>query len=332
MMNHSLNDESNNQLPLVSICIPAYNAERFIAETLESALSQDYPFLEIVVSDDCSKDRTVEIVKAFENRGVKLICQEKNLGMWGNMNAVIRPSTGKYVCKLDADDLLEPEYISSMVPVMEAHPRITFAHCACRLIDVNGNYLGHERSIHGSFIREGLKEWPRYVFGLRAVNIVILRRSAFDAVGGYDSRFKYSEDWKMARDLLKIGDVYYNDRVLASYRVHDIGKMGVRLVLAKDHLIQLEDMELNWPPGVPGKKRLLHLARRRMALSLARSAAFADQTEAEELLRYLPLYGDFMSARLLLLLIRLQGSGIIRTYYRLKSRCRQAIKRLFYRA
>ncbi|MBM4275125.1 MAG: glycosyltransferase family 2 protein, partial [Deltaproteobacteria bacterium] len=75
---------------LVSICIPAYNAQRFIAATLESALRQDYPNLEIIVSDDGSADRTAEIVQAYGSRGVRLIRQARNLGMTGNMNAVIR--------------------------------------------------------------------------------------------------------------------------------------------------------------------------------------------------------------------------------------------------
>src|SRR5208282_2551149 len=216
-----------SKIPLVSICIPAYNTERFIAETLESALGQDYPNCEIIVSDDCSTDHTPEIVQNYAGRGVGLIRQEKNLGMYGNCNAVIKPSNGKFICKLDADDLLEPHYISSMAAVMESNPEVAFAHCACRLIDAEGKLLGYERSIHGSFIRQGLDEWSRYVFGSRAVNIVMIRRASYNAVGGYDERFSYSGDWKMHRDLLKLGYVFYNDAILASYRAHGTGKKGV---------------------------------------------------------------------------------------------------------
>ncbi len=317
---------------LVSICIPAYNAERFIAATLESALRQDYANLEIVVSDDRSTDRTPEIVQAYESRGVRLIRQARNLGMTGNMNAVILASRGKYAVKLDSDDLLEPGYVFSMVPVMEAHPRVVFAHCACRLIDADGKFLGYERSIHGSFIRPGLKEWPRYVFGPRAVHLLMLRRTAFEAVGGYDESFIRSQDWKLERDLLKIGDVYYNDQLLARYRCHGEGKQGLQLLRAQAHLQHLEDMEKNWPPAVPGKARLLRRARRHLALWLVLTAAQADRREALDLLNHLPPYGNFLDVRLLGHLVRSGGSGIIRLYYRQKMHLRQAVKKLFYKS
>ena len=259
--------------PLVSICIPAYNAERFISQTVESALAQDYPNLEIIVSDDCSIDRTQIILQVYNTKGVRLIKQNQNLGMHGNWNAVIRSSHGKYIVKLDADDLLAPQYVSNMVSIMEAYPEVTFSHCGCRLIDAEGRFLGYERSIRGSFIGKGFKEWPRYVLGSRAVNIVMLRRSAFDSVGGYDERFRYSGDWKMHRDLLQLGDVFYNDQILASYRSHSVNKTGVRLLQAKEHLMHLEDMAQNWPPSVPGKDRLLAQAQRIFAMGLAKSMA-----------------------------------------------------------
>lgn len=314
------------QPPLVSICIPAYNAERFIAETLESALRQDYPNLEIIVSDDCSTDGTTEIVRQHESHGVRLLQQKKNLGMHANWNAVIRASSGSYVCKLDADDLLERQYVSSMVAVMESHPKVTFAHCACRLIDVNGKFLGYERSVHSSFIRDGLEEWPRYVFGPRAVNIVMLRRSAFDAVGGYDERFAYTGDWKMHRDLLKVGDVFYNDNILASYRIHNIGKKGVLPLQAKENVLHLEDLEQNWPDMVQGKDRIMKRARRSLSIQLVKMASWATPSESEQLLKYLPLYGNFLSARALALIVRAGQSQFINSYSQIKQLLRQYLK------
>lgn len=316
---------------LVSICIPAYNAERFIAETLESALHQDYPHLEIVVSDDCSTDRTPEIVASYQARGVRWIRQAENLGMTRNMNAAIRASQGKYVCELDSDDILEPTFVSSLIGVMEANSRVSFAHCAARLIDLEGNFIGYERSIHGSFIRRGLDEWPRYVFGPRANHMLLIRRTAFDAVGGYDERFVRSQDWKLERDLLRIGDVFYNDAVLYSYRVHSVGKINLRLLRGQTHLLHLEDMEQNWPANVPGKTKLLLKARRHFANALIMSAAHAESSEAEELLKLLPLYGNFLKERIFAQLVHKGGSKIIRSYYQHKLSLRQIVKNHCYK-
>lgn len=323
---------TKDELPLVSICIAAYSAERFIAETLESALAQNYPRVEIVVSDDCSTDRTTEIVQSYEPKGVRLLRQPRNLGIHGNYNAAFRGSTGNYVCNLDHDDLLEPDYVSTLVQVMKANPRITFAHCACRVIDVHGKFQGYERSIHSSFIRKGLSEWPRYVFGPRAVNRVMIRRSAFEAVGGYDERFAMSGDWKMHRDLLKLGDVFYCDKVLSSFRSHKIGKTGREISQAKDILLHLEDMEKNWPSEVPDKQDLLYKARRMFAIGLVTSAARADANEAEQLLQFLPSYGNFVSAHILAQVVLLGGSGLIRSYVRYKSTLRQVVKKVFYKS
>jgi hypothetical protein len=158
-----------------------------------------------------------------------------------------------------------------------------------------------------------------------------LRRTAFAAVGGYDESFIRSQDWKLERDLLKIGDVYYCDQLLARYRCHDEGKQGLQLLRARAHLQHLEDMEENWPPAVPGKAGLLRQARRHLARWLVLTAAAADGREALELLNYLPHYGNFLDVRLLGHVIRSGGAGIIRAYYRQKMQLRQAVKKLFYK-
>ena len=314
----------------MSICIPAYNAERFIGETLESALAQDYQNIEFIVSDDASSDATPKIVAAYESKGIRLIRQEKNLGMTRNMNAVIRASQGKYIVKLDADDTLEPHYVSTIVPVMEAHPRVAFAHCACRLIDKDSKFLGYERSIHGSFIRTGLEEWPRYLFGPRAIHIITLRREHFEQVGGYHESF-HSQDWKLERDLLKVGDVYYHDQILAHYRCHSVGKSRLSWFRANDHLLQLEDMERLWPPEVPNKERLMQKARRHQARYLLHNAAFAEPQGARELLEFLPRYGSYPSLRPFAWLISHGGAGIFRCQYRVMLRLRQMVKKMFYK-
>jgi glycosyltransferase involved in cell wall biosynthesis len=97
--------------PLVSILIPAFDAERWIARTLESALGQTWPNTEIVVVDDGSRDCTAEIAAGFATRGVRLIRQE-NLGQCAAENRAFEECRGQFVQYLDADDLLSPDKIS----------------------------------------------------------------------------------------------------------------------------------------------------------------------------------------------------------------------------
>lgn len=76
--------------PLVSICIPTYNREKYLKHTIESALKQTYSNIEIIVSDNASDDNTVNLVKSFKDKRIHLIVQKKNIGMVPNWNACIK--------------------------------------------------------------------------------------------------------------------------------------------------------------------------------------------------------------------------------------------------
>jgi glycosyltransferase involved in cell wall biosynthesis len=96
---------------LVSILIPAYNSERWLAETLSSALDQTWPRKEIIVVDDGSLDRTFEVASSFSARGVKVV-KQANGGAPAARNAALTLAQGDYIQWLDADDLLHPEKIA----------------------------------------------------------------------------------------------------------------------------------------------------------------------------------------------------------------------------
>ena len=100
--------------PLVSILIPAYNAQHWIAETLESALAQTWKNKEIIVVDDGSRDATVDVVRRFESAGVRLVVQE-NQGAAAARNKALEVSQGDYIQWLDADDLLSPDKIEAQM-------------------------------------------------------------------------------------------------------------------------------------------------------------------------------------------------------------------------
>src|SRR5689334_11048168 len=104
---------------LVSILIPAYNAERWLAETLESALSQSWDRKEIIVVDDGSKDATLLVARSFEKRGVRVVTQA-NQGAAIARNRAFELSQGEYIQWLDADDLLAPDKIERQMHVLQS--------------------------------------------------------------------------------------------------------------------------------------------------------------------------------------------------------------------
>ena len=100
--------------PLVSILIPAYNAERWIAETLESALAQTWPNKEVIVVDDGSRDETLSIARKFESKNVSIVTQD-NKGAAAARNKAFDLCQGDYIQWLDADDLLSPNKVSAQM-------------------------------------------------------------------------------------------------------------------------------------------------------------------------------------------------------------------------
>jgi glycosyltransferase involved in cell wall biosynthesis len=104
--------------PLVSILIPAYNAEGWIADTLRSAIAQTWPRKEIIVVDDGSSDRTLAVAQQFESAGVRVVTQ-KNQGAAAARNNALTLSQGDYTQWLDADDLLAPDKIAKQMEVAE---------------------------------------------------------------------------------------------------------------------------------------------------------------------------------------------------------------------
>lgn len=130
---------SNNN-PLVSVIIPTYNSNKYIKETLESILNQSYKNLEVIITDDCSSDNTLEIVKEYKDGRIRILTNTKNLGISGNMNKGIGVSNGKYVAIMDADDWSYPYRIEKQVKLMENNPKIVLCSGYMDMCDENLNF------------------------------------------------------------------------------------------------------------------------------------------------------------------------------------------------
>ena len=113
----------NERQPLVSIITPAYNAEKYIKETIESVLGQTYKNWELIIVNDGSTDSTEEIIKSFDDSRVVLLSQ-KNSGVSSARNLGMQSSKGKYITFLDADDVLPPESLKVRVDYLESHPDV----------------------------------------------------------------------------------------------------------------------------------------------------------------------------------------------------------------
>lgn len=127
--------------PLVSIALTSYNGEKFIHEQIKSLLKQSYPSLEIVICDDCSTDRTVELVEEHKNRKIQLYRNEKNLGYIKNFEKACSLCTGEYIALCDQDDIWELDKIERLLDVLVTRPSATGVFTNAKLIDAGSNEL-----------------------------------------------------------------------------------------------------------------------------------------------------------------------------------------------
>lgn len=130
---------------LVSVIIPAYNAERFIGQAIQSVLDQTYTNWELVIINDGSTDNTAEIVKEFDDPRVTYIYQE-NRGLSAARNTAIRNANAEIIALLDSDDLWEPEFLEKMMGLIERHPDAAAVYCGFQYIDNQGKDIGIPQS------------------------------------------------------------------------------------------------------------------------------------------------------------------------------------------
>lgn len=130
----------NNAVPLVTIAVPIFNEARFIDSSLRSLRSQDYPNLEIVVSDNASTDETLEICQrhAAEDPRIRILRAECNVGVTPNFQKTLDGSQGKYFMWAAGHDLWTPNLVSECVRLLEAHPGASVAFGSCTWIDGDG--------------------------------------------------------------------------------------------------------------------------------------------------------------------------------------------------
>jgi glycosyltransferase involved in cell wall biosynthesis len=215
---------NNIYLPLVSICIPCYNAAGYIGETLRSALAQTYPNIEIIVCDDQSKDATVGIVRQFNDPRITLHINEKNLGHSGNYNKSLLSANGKYAKLLCADDLITPDCIEKQVRAFEDHPddNIVMITGAKWVINDKGREL-FKQKFPGNGVLDGKKAISmsvrrgRNLFGEPGLPLILV--SAFRKTPGVIKENIYCNDLDLWCKILRLGNLVVVNEPLFMFRL-----------------------------------------------------------------------------------------------------------------
>ncbi len=225
----------------VSVMMPVYNAEKFVSEALESVLSQDYPNLEVIVSDDASTDLTVEIVNDYSRRfpGKLVILTNKiNLGVTANCNHALSYCNGDYVSLFAGDDIMLPGKISKQVAALDACPTAVLCYHPVEMFESS---TGEILTVTNKNAREDVHSFKDMLLklGIPGGCSIMVRKVAIPS-GGYDSRLKTVSDWLFFLEISLKGDIIKVDELLARYRRHSSGTSHISLPLLRESLSALD--------------------------------------------------------------------------------------------
>lgn len=206
---------SNNFMPAISIILPAYNAELTIKESIESILNQDFTDFELLIINDGSNDNTQKIIESYKDSRIKLINNEKNYGLIYSLNKGLDNASGKYIARMDADDISMPHRLKRQFDFMEANPEVIV--CGSKI-----RYFGQKKFIPPFKAPKTDYECKQYmIYGsCFAHPTTIIRKSILDNYNiKYDDNFYNCEDYKLWLDLMEYGKFYNLQQILLKYRI-----------------------------------------------------------------------------------------------------------------
>lgn len=204
----------NTGSPVVSVVMSAYNAESFLHEAIESVLNQTFQQFELIIINDGSTDSTLSIIKSFQDHRIKIIENDKNRGLIYSLNKGIELSKGKYIARMDADDICMPSRLENQVRMFELNQNAVI---------VGSNYyllyqskLKHIKNRNDSDYQKAV-----LIFTPCFCHPTVMMKNIFSQYNlSYHPNFLHAEDFKLWTDMAQYGTFLNVAKPLLKYRHH----------------------------------------------------------------------------------------------------------------
>ena len=221
--------------PLVSVVIPSYNHAKFLTSRIESVFAQTYRDFELILLDDASSDNSMDVIERYRGRpGVRIHRNDQNSGSpFPQWNLGASMAHGRFLWIAEADDESDPEFLTTLVPLLTAHPEVALAYCRSLRIDSAGRPKGDfsdwtdpldTERWNVPFINNGLDEVCRFLVQRNTIvnaSSVVMRRDVFLNAGGAPTSLRMAGDWVTYARMLKLGNIAYSPARLNRFRCHD---------------------------------------------------------------------------------------------------------------
>jgi glycosyltransferase involved in cell wall biosynthesis len=223
--------------PRISVVIPMYNAEKYLAPAVESVLAQTVTDWELVLSDDGSRDSTVTIAADYARREPRIRVVESTVnggaGRARNRGAAATDRGSEFIIFLDSDDTWEPHALALLTQTLNQHPSAPATHALVRFVDPQGNEFPsesaaqrHRRELRSGSLVEVPAGAPTTFEALVLENYpvtpgtMLIRRHVWEALGGYEPEAPPCEDWDLNLRLARRGPIVFVDDVVVNWRRH----------------------------------------------------------------------------------------------------------------
>ncbi len=253
----SLLSEINIKNKLVSVVIPNFNGAKFIAEAINSVLSQTYEKYEIIVVNDGSTDNSLEILEAFSDKIT--VIQSENYGAAHARNLGILHSKGEYISLLDADDYWHVQKLEKQIDSITSS-NSDLVYCASNVIDVDRHLINILRPKFSGNCYEQFKKFPTSAIIVAGCSSSLFSRKILASSGLFNTKVTPpSEDWDFFRRVSRGGKIDFLEEVLVTYRLHgnnishqsiktnfNGNKSALKQLICEDDKIKVAEKILLW--------------------------------------------------------------------------------------
>jgi glycosyltransferase involved in cell wall biosynthesis len=247
---------NRNERPKITIVTPSFNQGQFIEPTIQSVLSQDYPDLEYMIIDGGSTDKSIEIIKKYEDR-IALWKSEKDNGQSDAIQKGLDLATGEVFAWQNSDDVYAPRVFGAVADIFAAFPGVDIVFGGWRFIDTDGNVLT-TRSMRNYSLRKLRSGW-----GVPPQPAVFMRTSAVRRAGGIDQSKRYVMDYALYVRMAGRTNVSILDMVCGDFRMHASSKTVSETVRHIRELVQTREELLGSTASIADRVAWLFYDRKR---------------------------------------------------------------------
>ncbi len=208
-------------MPVITVLMSCYNASAYLAEAIESVLSQTYNDYEFVAVNDGSTDNTLDILRKYASKDGRIrVLDKSNTGLADSLNFGIDAAQGRWIARIDADDVITPDRLARQLSFVKSHRSVVLLGAGCTLVDANGSRIRDYR-----YPRKHCSLVTHMAFGGASFphSSAFFRKEAAIGIGRYNTRFARRQDLDLWLRLSQVGEIASVPELLVKKREHPAG-------------------------------------------------------------------------------------------------------------